>query len=65
MGKIPSFPEFAYNNNVEATIKMAPYEALCGRQCRSLAKWDEVSERKYLGLELMEQALEAIQKIQQ
>ena len=27
--------EFAYNNSYHASIEMAPYEALCGRKCRS------------------------------
>src|SRR5262249_34900860 len=27
--------EFAYNNSYQATIQMAPYEALYGRKCRS------------------------------
>ena len=27
--------EFAYNNNYQASIQMAPYEALYGRPCRS------------------------------
>ena len=27
--------EFAYNNNYQASIKMAPYEALYGSPCRS------------------------------
>ena len=28
--------EFAYNNSYQASIQMAPYEALYGRPCRSL-----------------------------
>lgn len=28
--------EFAYNNSFQATIAMAPYEALYGHKCRSL-----------------------------
>ena len=27
--------EFAYNNSYQASIQMAPYEALYGRKCRS------------------------------
>jgi hypothetical protein len=37
--------EFAYNNSFQATISMAPYEALYGRKCRSPLYWDEVSKR--------------------
>ena len=29
------FVEFAYNNSYQASIQMAPYEALYGRPCRS------------------------------
>ena len=30
------FLEFAYNNSYQASIQMAPYEALYGRPCQSL-----------------------------
>lgn len=40
--------EFAYNNSYQATIKMAPYEALYGRRCRAPLYWDEVGERRVL-----------------
>ncbi|KAA0040306.1 pol protein [Cucumis melo var. makuwa] len=32
---------FAYNNNYQATIGMAPFEALYGRCCRSFVCWGE------------------------
>jgi hypothetical protein len=36
-----SFPYamFLYNNSYQASIKMAPYEALYGRQCRTPLFW--------------------------
>ena len=37
--------EFAYNNSYQASIQMAPYEALYGRPCRSPIYWMEVGER--------------------
>ncbi|XP_060961742.1 uncharacterized protein LOC133031959 [Cannabis sativa] len=42
--------EFSYNNSYQATIGMAPYEMLYGRKCRSPLHWDEVGERRYLGI---------------
>jgi len=36
--------EFVYNNSFQASIGMAPYEALYGRPCRSLLCWMEVGE---------------------
>lgn len=45
--------EFAYKNNYQATIAMAPYEALYGKKCRSPIHWDEVGEKALLGPELV------------
>ena len=36
--------KFTYNNNYQASIQMAPYEALYGRPCRSLVCWTKVGE---------------------
>ena len=45
--------EFAYNNNYQASIQMAPYEALYGRPCRSLVCWMEVGERSAIGPDMV------------
>ncbi|KAK8697933.1 hypothetical protein V6N13_114065 [Hibiscus sabdariffa] len=37
--------EFAYNNNYQATIQMAPYEALYGRRCRTPVCWAEAGQK--------------------
>jgi hypothetical protein len=55
-----SLIEFAYNNSYHASIKMAPYEALYGRRCRSPLYWDEIGERKLLGLEIVQDTCEKI-----
>ncbi|KAK8609418.1 hypothetical protein V6N13_061867 [Hibiscus sabdariffa] len=34
--------EFAYNNSYQASIRMAPYEALYGRKCRTPICWIEL-----------------------
>ena len=49
--------EFAYNNSYQASIQMAPYEALYGRPCRSPVCWTEVGERSTTGLELISDTL--------
>ena len=36
--------EFAYNNSYQASIQMAPYEALYGRPCRSPICWTKMGE---------------------
>ncbi|RVW24076.1 Transposon Ty3-G Gag-Pol polyprotein [Vitis vinifera] len=50
--------EFAYNNSFQASIGMAPFEALYGRKCRSPICWNDVGERKLLGPELVQRDLE-------
>ena len=36
--------EFSYNNSYQASLGMAPYEALYGRKCRSPVHWYEVGQ---------------------
>ncbi|KAL4030361.1 hypothetical protein IC575_008597 [Cucumis melo] len=55
--------EFAYNNSYQATIGMAPFEALYGKCCRSPVCWGEVGEQRMLGPELVQTTNAAIQKI--
>ncbi|KAL0549347.1 hypothetical protein IC582_013828 [Cucumis melo] len=55
--------EFAYNNSYQATICMAPFEALYGKCCRSPVCWGEVGEQRLMGPELVQSTNEAIQKI--
>ena len=38
--------EFAYNNSYQASIGMAPYEALYGRKCRSPVHWYDTREKQ-------------------
>ncbi|KAA0040948.1 pol protein [Cucumis melo var. makuwa] len=46
----------------EATIGMAPFEALYGRCCKALVCWGEVSEQRTLGPELVQATNATIQK---
>ena len=55
--------EFAYNNSFQATIGMAPFEALYGKCCRTPVCWSEVGEHRLMGPELVRSTNEAIQKI--
>ena len=46
--------EYDYNNSYQASIGMAPYEALYGRKCRTTLCWYEVGERKLKNVKLIE-----------
>ena len=57
--------EFAYNNSYQASIQMAPYEALYGRPCRSLLCWTEVGESSITGPDLIRDTSEKVSLIRQ
>ncbi|RVW68203.1 Transposon Ty3-G Gag-Pol polyprotein [Vitis vinifera] len=57
--------EFAYNNSFQASIGMAPFEALYGRKCRSPICWNDVGERKLLGPELVQLIVEKVALIKE
>ena len=57
--------EFAYNNSYQASIQMAPYEALYGRPCRSPLCWTEVGESSIMGPDLIRDTFEKVSLIRQ
>ena len=52
--------EFAYKNSYQASIQMAPYEALYGRPCRSPICWTEVGESSIIGPDLIRDTFEKV-----
>ena len=57
--------EFTYNNSYQASIQMAPYEALYGRPCRSLLCWTKVGESSITGPDLIRDTSEKVILIRQ
>jgi len=57
--------EFSYNNSYQESIKMAPFEALYGRKCWTPLNWVEPSERRYYGIDFVDEAEKKVQIIQQ
>jgi hypothetical protein len=55
--------EFLYNNSYQESIKMAPFKALYGHKCRTPLNWAEASERRYYGIDFVEQAEEQVRTI--
>ena len=62
---VDQFPlvEFAYNNSYQASIQMAPSEALYGRPCRSPICWMEVGEGSIMGPNLIKDTSEKVNLI--
>jgi hypothetical protein len=40
------YAEFSYNNSYQASLKLSPFQALCGRNCQTLLHWDQPGERQ-------------------
>ena len=55
--------EFTYNNSYQASIQMAPYEALYGRPCRSTICWKNVGGRSTTGPNLIRDTSEKVELI--
>ncbi|GKE96120.1 putative reverse transcriptase domain-containing protein [Tanacetum coccineum] len=60
-----SLIEFSYNNSYHASIKVAPFEALYGRKCRSLVCWAEVGDAQLTAPELIPETTEKIMRVKQ
>ena len=58
-----SYAEFSYNNSYQASLKMAPFEALHGRRCRTPLLWDEVGDRQLFGPDLTKESKEKVKFI--
>jgi hypothetical protein len=48
--------EFSYNNSYQASIKMAPFEALYGQQYWTLLFWSQTGESQIFGPEVLKDA---------
>jgi hypothetical protein len=51
-----SYAEFSYNNSYQESLKMAPFEMLYGRRCRTLLFWSETGEWKVFGPDILQEA---------
>jgi hypothetical protein len=55
--------EFSYNNSYQASIKMAPYEALYRWQCRTPLFWNQTRESQVFGPEVLKDAERQVQMV--
>jgi hypothetical protein len=63
--KCLSLAEFSYNNSYQASLKIAPFEALYKRRCRTLLNWSEVGERTLFGPYLVKDTEEKVKAIRE
>jgi hypothetical protein len=57
------FAEFSYNNSYQASLQMAPFEALYGRKCCTPLNWSETGESQVFGPDIIKEAEEQVQLI--
>ena len=57
------YAEFSYNNSYQTSLKMAPFEALYGRRCRTPLLWDEVGDRQLFGPDLIKESEQKVRLI--
>jgi hypothetical protein len=55
--------EFSYNNSYQESIKMAPFEALYERWCRTPLNWSEPGERWFFRPDMVKEMEEKVQLI--
>ena len=60
-----SLVEFVYHNNFQSSIGMAPYNALYGRKCRTPLCWTELSKKKVIGPDLIQETKEKVKMIRE
>jgi hypothetical protein len=56
--------EFSYNNSYQESLKMASFEVLYGRRCRTPLNWIELGEKVIFGPDLIEEAKVTVRHIQ-
>jgi hypothetical protein len=59
------YAEFLYNNSYQTSIKMAPFEALYERQCRTLLFWSQTRESQVFRSEVLKDAERQVQMIRE
>ena len=57
--------EFSYNNSYQASLGMAPYEALYGKKCRSPVHWYETGQSSIDQTDFMMETTEAVKMIRE
>jgi hypothetical protein len=59
------YVEFSCNNSYQQSLKMAPFEALYGRKCRTPLFWDQTSESQVFGTDVLRNAEDQVRVIRE
>jgi hypothetical protein len=59
------YAEFSYNNSYQQSLKMALFEALYGRKCRTPLFWNETGESQVFGIDVLRNAEDQVRVIRE
>jgi hypothetical protein len=57
--------EFSYNNSYHESLKMAPFEMLYGRRCRTPLFWSEIGEWMVFGPNILQDAEKQVRMVRE
>jgi hypothetical protein len=63
LGQVSLTSRIFYNNNYQASLKIAPFKALYGRRCRTPLNWSQTGEREIFGSDLVLETEEKVRII--
>jgi len=59
------YAEFSYNNSYQQSLKMAPFEALYGRKCRTPLFWNQTGASQVFGTDVLRIAEDQVRQIRE
>jgi hypothetical protein len=59
------YAEFSYNNSYQESLKMAPFEMLYGRRCRTPLFWSETGDRKVFEPVILQEAERQVRMVRE
>jgi hypothetical protein len=59
------YTKFSYNNSYQESLKMAPFEMLYGRRCRTPLFWSETGEQKVFGPNILQEAKQQVRMVRE
>jgi hypothetical protein len=57
--------EFSYNNSYQESLKMAPFETLYGRSCRTPIFWSETGEWLVFGPDIIQETQKQVHQVRE
>jgi hypothetical protein len=59
------YAEFSYNNGYQESLKMAPFEMLYARRCRTPIFWNEIGEHQVFGPDIIQETEKQVHQVRE